>query len=57
MRWRYWLIDGPEAITDVMLTVARLYLVSVLTITAVLAPLTVLAVLALWYVFGIRWGW
>ena len=55
--WRAWLVDGPAALTDVLAAFCRLYLFCVLWLTAVIAPLTVLATLALWYVFGIRWGW
>jgi hypothetical protein len=57
VRWRHWLIDVPARITDVLLVWYRLYMVVVLSIAAILLPVSVMAMLVLWFGFGIRWGW
>lgn len=57
MRWRYWLIDVPAHITEVGLVWYRLYWLVVLSIAALVLPVTVVTILVLWFGFGIRWGW
>lgn len=57
MPWRTWLIDWPARFTDVGFALYRLYLLIVLMLAGPVLLLTVLASVALWYGFGIRWGW
>jgi len=54
---RWWLIEFPTRVADVAAALCRLYFVVALGLTAIVAPLTVIALLILWYGFGIRWGW
>jgi len=55
--WRTLLIDGPARITEIAFTWYRLYLVVMLCAVAFTPPIAVLAILVLWFGFGIRWGW
>jgi hypothetical protein len=55
--WRYWLVELPARITEVGLTWYRLYMFLLYALIAVIAPVTVIAMLVLWFGFGIRWGW
>lgn len=57
MHWRRWLIDVPARLLDIAVTGYGLYLVAVITATAIIAPLMVATILLLWFGFGIRWGW
>lgn len=55
--WRYWLVELPSRTTEVASVWFRLYFTVLLVIAAVSVPATVLAMLVLWFGFGIRWGW
>lgn len=56
-QWRYWLIDLPSTITEVGMAWFRLYFFLVTLVAAITGPALVLAMLILWFGFGIRWGW
>jgi hypothetical protein len=55
--WRFWLVDLPADLTDIGLAWYRLILTLPLVIGATIVPVMVLTSLALWFGFGIRWGW
>lgn len=55
--WRRYVIDIPARITEVGLTVYRLYMMAVLLIAGPGLLLMVLTVLVLYFGFGVRWGW
>lgn len=57
VRWRFWLIDLPARLTEIGAAWFRLYSLVILWIVAISTPTVTVAVLVLWYGFGIRWGW
>lgn len=54
---RYWLVELPARITEIVAVWYRLYMTVIVMAAAVVLPLMVLTMLALWFGFGIRWGW
>lgn len=54
---RFWFIELPARITEVLAVWYRLYFLVVLSVAAVILPLMTLVILILWFGFGIRWGW
>ena len=57
LRWRYWLLDAPARITEVLWAWYRLYFVVLIVLAAVIPTTAAITALLLWSVFGIRWGW
>lgn len=57
MPWRYWLIDMPNSVLDVVMACAAVYFRVVIALSAITVPVMVLVLLVLWFGFGIRWGW
>jgi hypothetical protein len=58
--WRYWLIDLPARATEVGYVWYRLLVLSLLWVAAagaVVGLLSLTVSLALYFGFGIRWGW
>ena len=56
-RPEFWLITVPLRIVSALLWWSSVFWTAIWTIAASTLPLMVLAMLALWYGFGIRWGW
>jgi hypothetical protein len=54
---RYWLIELPSRITEVACVWYRLYFVFLLLLAALTVPALLLAMVVLWFGFGVRWGW
>jgi hypothetical protein len=54
---RYWLIELPSRITEVAYVWYRLYFVFLLLLAALTVPALLLAMVVLWFGFGVRWGW
>jgi hypothetical protein len=50
-------LDWPAKLTEVLLVWYRLYFALLLVLAAATLPAMVLAMLVLWFGFGIRWGW
>lgn len=57
MSWRRYVLDGPARVTDWLLFGFRIYLSFILLLFGPLLMLAVFSMLALWWGFGIRWGW
>jgi hypothetical protein len=57
MAWRRYLIEIPARITEVASVWYRLYWIVVMCLAALIGPALVIAVLVLYFGFGIRWGW
>lgn len=54
---RRWLIELPARATEIGFAWYRLYLIAILFVAGPLLMLTVVILLALWFLLGIRWGW
>jgi hypothetical protein len=55
--WRLLLIEIPANMTEVAMVWYRVYLTVILFIGGPILTLSVLVMLLLPFVFGIRWGW
>lgn len=53
MGWRFWVVDMPAKAFDVWQVVYW----SLVAVGSAFCLLGVLAMLTLWFGFGIRWGW
>ena len=57
MRWHYWLIDRPARATEIAFLIYRWYFTIVLVVGSLVIWVSLTVSLALWFGFGIRWGW
>ena len=56
-RPEFWLITVPLKIVSVLLWWSSVFWTAMWTLAAITLPIMALAMLVLWFGFGIRWGW
>ena len=56
-RVRFWLVELPVTIAEILMAWYRLFIAVFFLIAGPGISVMVLITLVLWYGFGIRWGW